>query len=320
MVEKKRRAYNKQQKRITLSSFGARTYGNLTKTAKVRRSAEETTLKPYRSNGKTNALSMILVIPAIDLRGGRCVRLLQGEYETEKVYFDDPVKMAKLWRIQNAKVLHLVDLDAAKGGSENNRAVIQQICRELDIPVQVGGGIRTLADVDAAIAAGAYRVIIGTAAVLNPELVSEAIAKHGSSRVIVGIDARDGEARIQGWTEGSGLDAVEFAIDMESRGCRRIVYTDISRDGTMLGPNVEAYKEMGSRLKKAKITASGGIGNYKHLIELNTLEPFRVDSVIVGRALYENTFSCQQFWCWHMKEELDLTCFSTAPLKTSPSA
>ena len=259
---------------------------------------------------------MILVIPAIDLRGGCCVRLLQGEYETEKVYFDDPVKMAKLWRIQNAKVLHLVDLDAAKGGTENNRAVIQQICRELDIPVQVGGGIRTLADVDAAIAAGAYRVIIGTAAVLNPDLVSEAIAKHGCSRVVVGIDAKDGEARIQGWTEGSGLDAVEFALDMENRGCRRIVYTDISRDGTMEGPNVEAYKEMGARLRKAKITTSGGIGNYKHLTELNSLEAYRVDSVIVGRALYENSFPCQQFWCWNMKEELDLACFSTATLKT----
>jgi phosphoribosylformimino-5-aminoimidazole carboxamide ribotide isomerase len=134
--------------------------------------------------------------------------------------------------------------------------------------------------------------------------------------VVVGIDAKDGEARIQGWTEGSGLDAVEFALDMENRGCRRIVYTDISRDGTMEGPNVEAYKEMGARLRKAKITASGGIGNYKHLTELNSLEAYRVDSVIVGRALYENSFPCQQFWCWNMKEELDLTCFSTATLKT----
>ena len=263
---------------------------------------------------------MILVIPAIDLRGGCCVRLLQGEYEKEKVYFDDPVKMAKLWRIQNAKVLHLVDLDAAKGGQENNRAVIQDICRELDIPVQVGGGIRTMEDIDAALAAGACRVIIGTAAALNPDLVSESIEKHGSSRIVVGIDARDGEARIQGWTEGSGLDAIEFAMDMEKRGCRRIVYTDISRDGTMEGPNVEAYKEMGLRLTRAKITASGGIGNHHHLIELNTLGEFRVDSVIVGRALYENTFPCQLFWCWNMKEELDLSCYSTATLKKDSSS
>ncbi len=263
---------------------------------------------------------MILVIPAIDLRGGCCVRLYQGEYEKEQVYFDDPVKMAKLWRIQNAKVLHLVDLDAAKGGTDNNTEVIHQICKELDIPVQIGGGIRTAEDIDRALEAGAYRVIIGTAAVENPDLVSTAVEKHGASRIVVGIDAKDGEVRVQGWTEGSGRNAVQFARDMEDRGCRRIVYTDISRDGTMEGPNMEAYREMGSELKKAKITASGGIGNHHHLIKLNELSDFRVDSVIVGRALYENTFPCQQFWCWNMKDEIDLSCFSTATLKKGPSS
>ena len=260
-------------------------------------------------------MSNILVIPAIDLRAGNCVRLHQGEYEKEKIYFDDPVKMAKLWRIQNAKVLHVVDLDAAKGGSDNNRRVIHEICAELDIPVQVGGGIRTLDDIDRAIEAGVYRVIIGTAAVQNPDLVSEAIEKYGCSRVIVGIDARDGEVRVQGWTEGSGQDAVEFALDMEERGCRRIVYTDISRDGTLEGPNMDAYREMGARLKASKITASGGIGNHRHLIDLNTLQDVRVDSVIVGRALYENVFPCQQFWCWLTKDDVDLSRFSTATLK-----
>ncbi len=257
----------------------------------------------------------ILVIPAIDLRGEQCVRLYQGKYEKEKVYFDDPVKMAKLWRIQNAKVLHVVDLDAAKGRSENNREVIHEICSELDIPVQVGGGIRTMADIDRAIDAGVYRVIIGTAAIQNPDLVSEAIEKHGASKIVVGIDARDGETRIQGWTEGSGIDAIPFALDMEARGCRRIVYTDIARDGTMEGPNMEAYREMGSRLKRTKITASGGVGNHLHLTALNDLIPYRVDSVIVGRALYENVFPCQKFWCWNIKEEVDLSRFSTATLK-----
>jgi phosphoribosylformimino-5-aminoimidazole carboxamide ribotide isomerase len=263
----------------------------------------------------TDIMSRILVIPAIDLRGGNCVRLHQGQYEEEKIYFDDPVKMAKLWRIQNAKAIHVVDLDAAKGGNENNRKVIHAICHELDIPVQVGGGIRTMVDIDRAIEAGVYRVIIGTAAVQNPDLVSEALEKYGCSKVVVGLDARDGEVRVQGWTEGSGLDAVEFALDMEARGCRRIVYTDISRDGTMEGPNMDAYREMGSALSKAKITASGGIGNAKHLIALNDLVPYRVDSVIVGKALYENVFPCQQFWCWHMKETVDLSVFSTAALK-----
>ena len=268
-----------------------------------------------RNGMNTDIMSRILVIPAIDLRGGNCVRLHQGQYEEEKIYFDDPVKMAKLWRIQNAKAIHVVDLDAAKGGNENNRKVIHAICHELDIPVQVGGGIRTMVDIDRAIEAGVYRVIIGTAAVQNPDLVSEALEKYGCSKVVVGLDARDGEVRVQGWTEGSGLDAVEFALDMEARGCRRIVYTDISRDGTMEGPNMDAYREMGSALSKAKITASGGIGNARHLIALNDLLPYRVDSVIVGKALYENVFPCQQFWCWHMKETVDLSVFSTAALK-----
>ena len=258
----------------------------------------------------------ILVIPAIDIRGGRCVRLYQGKYETEKVYFDDPVKMAKLWRVQNAKVLHAVDLDAAQGGSENNRDVIHNICKELDIPIQIGGGIRTMDDIDRALEAGVYRVIIGTAAAQNPDLVTEAVAKHGCSKIVVEIDVEDGEVRVQGWTEGSGIDAVSFALDMESRGCRRIIYTDISRDGTMEGPNIDAYRAMGTRLSKTKITASGSIGTHLHLIALNDLLDCGVDSVIIGRALYENSFSCQQFWCWHRKDEVDLTLYSTATLKS----
>lgn len=264
---------------------------------------------------------MTLVIPAIDLRGGKCVRLYQGSYAQETVYFDDPVKMAKLWRIQNARALHLVDLDAARGGShdcQDNRAVIHAICEALDIPVQLGGGIRTIDDVDEALKLGVYRVIIGTAAVRDPDLVSEAVSRFGCSRVAVGIDARDGEVRVQGWTEGSGIDAIELALDMERRGCRRIVYTDISRDGTLAGPNVEAYREMGGKLQQARITASGGIGGYPDLLRIKELTAYRVDSVIVGRALYENKFPCQQFWCWHQKQEVDLDLFSTAPLKDEP--
>lgn len=266
---------------------------------------------------------MTLVIPAIDLRGGNCVRLRQGSYADETIYFDDPVKMARLWRVQNARVLHLVDLDAARGGSQNrdsdrddNRDVIRRIAAALDIPVQLGGGIRTMEDIDAALALGVYRVILGTAAVRNPDLVTEAVAKHGCSRVVVGIDARDGEARVQGWTEGSGLDAVELALDMERRGVRRIVYTDISRDGTLEGPNVDAYRTLGEHLTDAHITASGGVGAYKDLLRIKELSAYGVDSVIIGRALYENQFPCQRFWCWHDKEHVDLEHFSTAPLRS----
>ncbi len=262
---------------------------------------------------------MTLVIPALDIRGGRCVRLYQGSYARETVYFDDPVRMAKLWRVMNARTLHIVDLDAARGGSEDNRAVIHQICEELDIPIQLGGGIRTMEDVETALGLGVYRVVLGTSAARNPDLISEAVARFSASRIVVGIDAADGEVRVEGWTEGSGLDAVEMAVDMEQRGVRRIVYTDISRDGTLEGPNVEAYRTMGEHLRRARITASGGIGGYPDLLKIKELAPYKVDSVIVGRALYENKFPCQQFWCWHYKDEVDLEHYSTAPLKSSGS-
>ena len=244
---------------------------------------------------------MPLVIPAIDIRDGRCVRLHQGSYEDETVYFDDPVKMAKLWRVQNARTLHVVDLDAARGEGENNRTVIGEMCDALDM--------------------GVYRVLLGTAAVRNPDFVEEAIDAFSAQRVVVSIDARDGEVRVEGWTEGSGLDAVEFAQEMERRGVRRIVYTDISRDGTMEGPNIPAYRTLGAHLSAAKITASGGVGEYEDLLDIQTLRPYGVDSVIVGTALYENRFPCQQFWTWHDLEGVDLDTFSTAMLRgeMSPS-
>lgn len=261
----------------------------------------------------------MLVIPAIDLRGGRCVRLRQGRYEEETVYFDEPVRMAKLWRVMNAKVLQLVDLDAARTAAgeppSDNRDVVARVAAGLDIPVQVGGGIRTLDDVEAMLALGVYRVVLGTVAAREPEMVSEAVARFGAARIVVGIDARDGEALTDGWEKGSGVDAVALALDMESRGVRRLVYTDVSRDGTLDGPNVVAYREMASRLSRSRITASGGVAGYRDLLALQSLEPLGVDSVIVGRALYENRFPCQQFWCWHRKDEVDLDLFSSAPMR-----
>ncbi len=257
----------------------------------------------------------MLIIPAIDIRDGRCVRLHQGSYDDETVYFDDPVKMAKLWRVQNAQTLHVVDLDAARGEGAHNRDVIGQMCDALDIPIQLGGGIRSMEQIEAALDRGVYRVILGTAAVRSPDLVAQAIDEFGAQRVVVGLDARDGEVRVQGWTEGSGLDAVEFARDMEARGVRRFIYTDISRDGTLEGPNIAAYRTLGQQLSAAKITASGGVGEHNDLLDVQTLEPYGVDSVIVGTALYENRFPCQQFWAWQDKENVDLDTFSTASLR-----
>lgn len=258
---------------------------------------------------------MMLVIPAIDIRDGRCVRLHQGDYDEETVYFENPIKMAKLWRVQNARTLHVVDLDAARGDDEDNRSVIRALCSALDIPVQLGGGIRSMEQIEAALDMGVYRVILGTAAVRNPDLVEEAIERFSARRVVVGLDAQDGEVKVQGWTEGSGLDAVEFAQEMEGRGVCRFIYTDISRDGTMDGPNIQAYRTLGRHLSDAKITASGGVGGYDDLLDIQTLHPYGVDSVIVGTALYENRFPCQQFWAWNDPETVDLDTFSTATLR-----
>jgi len=265
---------------------------------------------------------MLLVIPAIDLRGGHCVRLRQGVYADETVYFDDPIKMAKLWRVQNARTLHLVDLDAARtaegAAPSDNRAVIREIAQTLDIPIEVGGGIRTMDDMAEMFEAGIYRVVLGTAAVHDPDMVEEAIAKYTCSRVVVGIDAHNGEVRTEGWEVGSGIDAVEMALDMERRGVRRIVYTDIARDGMLTGPNMAAYRTLGDALSRCRITASGGVSGYRDLLRLQELTPIGVDSVIVGRALYENRFPCQQFWCWHRKELVDLDMFSTARMTHQP--
>jgi phosphoribosylformimino-5-aminoimidazole carboxamide ribotide isomerase len=261
----------------------------------------------------------MLVIPAIDIRGGKGVRLLQGDYQRETIYFEDPVMLAKLWRISNAKVLHIVDLDAARGGSPDrsgNRDVIREIVDAVDIPIQVGGGMRTLGDIEFMLGLGVYRIVIGTAAVRNPEIVTEAVKRFSASRIVAGIDAHDGEVKVDGWQEGSGIDAVELALEMEARGCSRVLYTDISRDGTLEGPNVEAYQILASKLTSMRITASGGVGGYQDLIRLSEIGS-PVDSVIVGKALYENKFPCQNCWCWHDLSAVDLDCFSTAELRSN---
>lgn len=257
----------------------------------------------------------MLVIPAIDLRRGRCVRHKEGHLEDEMQYFEDPVQMSKLWRVQNAKVLHLANLDAAKNDAIGlNKQRIAKVAECLDIPVQVGGGIRTLEEMEWLLDAGIYRLVVGTLAVTNPEQIEEAIARFGSSRIVVGIDAQDGKVKTNGRTNESNTDAISHALDMEKRGVRRITYTDISREGTLSGPNIPAYRALTSRLTKTRITAAGGVSGYRDLLALQSLEALGVDSVIIGRALYENKFPCQQFWCWHDKEHVDLDRYSSAPL------
>ncbi|MBC8042143.1 MAG: 1-(5-phosphoribosyl)-5-[(5-phosphoribosylamino)methylideneamino]imidazole-4-carboxamide isomerase [Rhizobacter sp.] len=237
----------------------------------------------------------MLVIPAIDIQGGKCVRLTHGDFATVKVYRNNPIDMAILWRKQNAKMLHIVDLDAALTGEPKNFQIIKSITETVDIPVAVGGGVRTLPDIERYMSAGVHRVILGSVAVINPELVSDAVAEFGGKHIIVGIDAMHGVPKIKGWVESCNISDVELGCRMKDLGVERIIYTDISRDGLMQGAGIETTKNFAEQTK-LKVTASGGVSGYKDLLALAELQPFGVDSVIVGKALYEQAFPCQKIW------------------------
>lgn len=224
----------------------------------------------------------MIVIPAIDLRGGRCVRLIHGDFTRETVYGDDPVAMARHWADCGAPVLHVVDLDGAAAGRPVQTATIAAICTAIPIPVEVGGGLRTRADIDATIAAGAARVVLGTAAIERPALVTEAIAAYGAERVVLGLDARDGFVATGGWLATSGVRAVDLAREMAARGVRRVVATDIARDGTRGGPNLDYLASVAT--SGLAVIASGGVKERSHLALLAAVPG--VEAVIVGTALY----------------------------------
>ncbi len=238
---------------------------------------------------------MMLVLPAIDLRDGKCVRLVQGLAGTEKIYCNDPVKMAILWRGENFKTLHVVDLDGAFGGVMKNLEVIRSMVEAVDIPIQVGGGIRTMEQCEKLFEIGVARIILGTIAIEQPEVLQEIVKRFSSRKIAVGIDAKNGIVQTKGWQENSGVTAVSLALNMKQIGIQRIVYTDISRDGMMTGPNINATREMAEKTG-LRITASGGVSGYQDLKKLSELEKYGVDSVIVGKALYENKFPCQALW------------------------
>ena len=233
----------------------------------------------------------MLIIPAIDLREGRCVRLVEGRLDQETIYSDDPVAMGLSWQQQGAKHLHVVDLDGAFAGSPKNLAIIKQIIATLDIPVQVGGGIRNLEAIEELFASGASRVILGTAAIRNPELVQEACRKFGEG-IVVGIDGKNGKVAIQGWGVTVEKTTLELALEMKEFGVKRVLFTDIKRDGTLQGPNLEATGEL-ARKSGLKVIASGGVSVLDDLRELKKLEVDGVDSVIMGKALYAGTVKLQ---------------------------
>jgi len=225
------------------------------------------------------------VIPAIDLKDGRCVRLFQGDFAQETVFSDDPLAMAKSWQNQGGHRLHLVDLDGAIQGQPVHLEIITSIVRELDIPVQVGGGIRDLATADTWLNAGIDRVVIGTAAVNNPDMVNEVCQKHGSERVVVSVDAKDGLVALLGWKETSSVTVLELANQMADLGVVRLLYTDIARDGALTGPDLATNARLAEETGLA-VQASGGVASVEHIKELL---PTGVEGVIVGMALYTGT-------------------------------
>jgi phosphoribosylformimino-5-aminoimidazole carboxamide ribotide isomerase len=224
------------------------------------------------------------VIPAIDLRDGRCVRLFQGDYGRETQYSDDPAAVAQRWESLGAPRLHVVDLDGARAGSPANQPTIQAICAAVRIPVEVSGGIRDMAAIETAFAYGASRVQLGSAAVRDPELVRTAVERY-PHEICVSIDGRNGEVRIDGWTAGSGVTIEALAAQMVVLGAPRLMVTDIGRDSTLTEPNFELLSEL-VRSLAVPIVASGGVASVDHL---RRLAEIGCEGAIVGKALYEGT-------------------------------
>jgi phosphoribosylformimino-5-aminoimidazole carboxamide ribotide isomerase len=232
------------------------------------------------------------VIPAIDLLDGRCVRLYQGDYDQSEIFDDNPVAVARQWEEQGATRLHLVDLDGAKSGKPENWQAIEAIVRAVDMPVEVGGGLRARHRVTALFDLGVRYAILGTAAIENPDLVGE-LSRDFPGQIIVGIDARDGKVATRGWLDTSAVEAIDLAQRMEQQGAAAIIYTDIKRDGTLQGPNIEALRTMAEAVSMPVI-ASGGVGALRDLLKLLPLESYGVAGVIVGRALYTGDVSLKE--------------------------
>jgi len=231
----------------------------------------------------------MLVIPAVDIMDGKCVRLVKGDPTRSKVYFDDPLDAAKLLENKGAELIHLVDLDAALGSGQNSDAV-KRILKNARVKVQIGGGIRTLEKAESLLQLGAFRVIFGTAAVQNPALIGEAISHHGSERIAVAIDEKDGKATFHGWKARSEINYIDLACMLEEMKVGAIVFTTTGVDGTLMGPQVEKIEKLVETVK-VPIIASGGISG---LTDLTMLASVGVEGAIVGTALYEGRFTFEQ--------------------------
>ena len=239
------------------------------------------------------------LIPAIDLKNGSCVRLLRGEFDKETVYSNDPAAMAVKFEEAGAKRLHLVDLDGSFDGKGANISSIRSILKNVSIPVQIGGGLRTEKDIDTMMNLGVSSVIVGTMAVKSPAVLEKLLNKYTDEQIILGVDARNRKVSIEGWKENTQIKDIKFALKWKNFGIKRVVFTDISRDGMLSGPNLVALREMAEHTG-LKIVASGGISSMEDLEQLKKLEAYGVDQVISGKAIYERkidlrkVFKCLQ--------------------------
>ena len=231
----------------------------------------------------------MILYPAIDIRGGQAVRLLQGDYERETAYDADPVDAARRWAEEGAEFLHVVDLDGAKAGEPQNLDAVRRIAAAVPCPIQVGGGLRNPASVAAVLEAGAERVVIGTAALRDPQFLDAALAAHGE-RVVVSVDTRGGKVSLSGWTETSDVEAPGAVAELSERGVQRFLCTAIEVDGTMEGPAIAELNRIAAATS-AQVIASGGVGELDHLDQLARECAPNVEGAIVGRALYERKFT-----------------------------
>ena len=232
------------------------------------------------------------IIPAIDLKGGNCVRLKQGEMSRETLFSTQPAEVAKRWESLGSEMLHIVDLEGAVSGEPQNKAAIYQILKEVAIPLQLGGGIRNLKTIENYLSLGVKRVVLGTVAYQHPSLLKEACQEF-SHQIVVSIDARDGNIAIEGWKETTVEKATDLVKSLEDKGVEAIVFTDIKRDGMMGGPNIKSIKEMADAIR-IPLIASGGVTNLEHIKELIELGECGIEGVIIGRALYEGSIDLRE--------------------------
>jgi phosphoribosylformimino-5-aminoimidazole carboxamide ribotide isomerase len=237
-------------------------------------------------------MSSFIIYPAIDIRDGKCVRLVQGDYNQETVYNTNPLEVALEWEASGGEWIHLVDLDGAKAGHPVNDLLIGKIASSVKVPVQVGGGLRTEQDVDRLLSLGVSRVILGTAAIEDREFVYKLLAKHGE-KVAIGIDARDGFVATRGWLETSQVKAEDLAVQLAEHGAKTFIFTDISRDGMMGGPNVEAITQL-AKVSGQTVIASGGVSKMEDLTRLAKQSANGVGGAIVGKALYTGSIKLEE--------------------------